>query len=70
MQTIRAKVQNVNIGKYDVDSIVTTIEGKTIEICFEKKYEVLKYLGNDVILSVNDGKYSIEPHINEIKAKK
>lgn len=60
MQTIKTKVQEINIGKYDVDSIVVNVDNQIIEICFNKNENIAGYLGKEIVLIEKQGLYSIE----------
>lgn len=55
------KVINVNVGKYEVDSIEVIINKEKTEICFHKKDEVSKLLGKTIDLAFENGIYSIKP---------
>ena len=60
MQTIKTKVQEINIGKYDVDSIVVNVDNQIIEICFNKNENIAEYLDKEIVLIEKQGLYSIE----------
>lgn len=54
------KIEKVIVGDFGYDSIVTTIDGKKMEICFKKKDNVSKYNGKTVEIIENKGIYSIK----------
>lgn len=55
-------IENINIGKYDVDSIVFQSNGSKKEICFDKSVNVGNYLGKTVKIKEVGGLYKIYPH--------
>jgi hypothetical protein len=59
MDKVKAKVTEVNIGKYDVDSITVILNKVKTEICFKKSDDVSKYLGKEIYLVENNGVYTI-----------
>jgi len=64
MNTISVKVEKVNIGLYDVDSIVVNINNTKTEICFSKKDNISKFQGKEVLIIRQDGKYIIQEKVN------
>lgn len=56
---MKAKVESVVIGNYDVDSILTVVNGKETQICFTKDINVSKYTGSEIELIIKDGTYTI-----------
>lgn len=63
---MRTKVKDVIIGAYEYDSILTDIDGKQIEIVFNKKENVSQYKGKEIELAEDKGFYKIKP-INNAK---
>lgn len=59
------KIENVYVGKYDVDSIEFYEDGIKKEICFDKSANVGNYLGKSVEIKKIDGVFKIFPY-NEI----
>ncbi len=58
---MKTKIEKVNIGIYDYDSIVAEIDGKKTEIVFNKKENVAQYEGKEVDLVNDKGVYKIKP---------
>ena len=58
---MKVKVEKVNIGLYDYDSIVVNIENKKTEIVFSKKDEISQYEGKEIDLISEKGVYKIKP---------
>lgn len=56
------KVENVYVGKYDVDSIEFYEDGIKKEICFDKSAHVGTYLGKSVELKEVNGIIKIFPY--------
>lgn len=67
---MKAKIEKVNIGIYDYDSIITTINGTRTEIVFNKKDNVKQYEEKTVELVNTDGKYTIKPIKETVKTEK
>lgn len=67
---MKTKIEKVNIGIYDYDSIVTTINGKKTEIVFNKNDNVKQYEEKTVELVNTDGKYTIKPIKEAVKTEK
>jgi hypothetical protein len=65
MDETKVEVLDINIGKYDVDSIIVILNGKLTEICFDKTVNVSQYKGKEVYLIKENGVYKIEPIENE-----
>lgn len=57
---MKVKVEKVNIGVYDYDSIVVNIENKKTEIVFSKKDNVSQYEGKEVELVTENNLYKIK----------
>ena len=57
---MKVKVEKVNIGIYDYDSIVVNIENKKTEIVFSKKDNVSQYEGKEVELVTENNLYKIK----------
>ena len=57
---MKVKVEKVNIGVYDYDSIVVNIENKKTEIVFSKKDNVSQYDGKEVELVTENNLYKIK----------
>lgn len=67
---MKAKVEKVNIGVYDYDSIVINIENKKTEIVFSKKDNVSQYEGKEVELVKENNMYSIKSISNSTVKEK
>lgn len=57
---MKTKIEKVNIGAYEYDSIVVEIENKTTEIVFNKKENVSQHMGKEVDLVCEKGIYKIK----------
>ena len=57
---MKTKIEKVNIGVYDYDSIVVNIENKKTEIVFSKKDNVSQYEGKEVELVTESNLYKIK----------
>ena len=57
---MKAKVEKVNVGTYDYDSIVVNIENKKTEIVFSKKDNISQYECKEVELVKENNIYSIK----------
>lgn len=57
---MKVKVESVNIGVFDYDSIIVKINNNLTEIIFDKKDEVKKYDGKTVELINTNGIYKIK----------
>lgn len=57
---MKVKVESVNIGLFDYDSIVVKINDNLTEIIFDKKDDIKKYYGKTVELINNNGIYKIK----------
>lgn len=66
---MKVKVEKVNVGIYDYDSIVVNIENKKTEIVFSKKDSVSQYEGKEVELVNEKGVYEIKPITASTKEK-
>lgn len=66
---MKVKVEKVNVGIYDYDSIVINIENKKTEIVFSKKDSVSQYEGKEVELVNEKGVYEIKPITASTKEK-
>lgn len=66
---MKVKVEKVNIGIYDYDSIVVNIENKKTEIVFSKKDSVSQYERKEVELVNEKGVYEIKPITASTKEK-
>ena len=58
---MKTKVEKVNIGLYEYDSIIVKIENKKTEIVFRKEDKVYQYEGKEVELINEKGIYIIKP---------
>lgn len=58
---MKTKIEKVNIGIYEYDSIVVNIEDKKTEIVFRKEDKVSQYEGKEVELVNEKGVYKIKP---------
>ena len=66
MEKIRVKIEKVDIGKFDVDSIPVKTKDNYTQYCFSKELNVSQYLNKEVYLYSNsNGNY-----ISEIEDKK
>lgn len=65
---MKVKIEKVNIGLYEYDSIVAKIDNKKTEIVFKKEDKVFQYEGKEVELVNEKGVYKINPVV--ISAKK
>lgn len=66
---MKVKVEKVNVGIYDYDSIVVNIENKKTEIVFSKKDSISQYEGKEVELVNEKGVYEIKPITASTKEK-
>lgn len=57
---MKVKVEKVNIGIYDYDSIIVKIENTDTEIVFPKKDKVIQYEGKEINLEGEKGIYKIK----------
>lgn len=57
---MRTKVEKVNIGIYEYDSIVVNIDNEKTEIVFKKGDNVAQYDGKEIELLNEDGIYKIK----------
>ena len=60
---MKIKVDNVVIGAYEYDSIITNIDSKKTEIVFNKSEKVSQYKGKEVDLINDKGVYKIKPFV-------
>lgn len=65
---MKVKVEKVNIGVYEYDSIVVNMDNKKTEIVFKKECNVSKYDGKEIELINDNGIYKIKPF--SVAAKK
>ena len=63
---MKVKIEKVNIGLYEYDSIVVNIENKKTEIVFKKDDKVFQYEGKEIELVKEKGVYKIKPIIASI----
>lgn len=71
MDKFMAKVISIEIGKFDVDSIIINLDGVKTSICFNKTDNIAQYDGKDIFLTNDNGVFSIEPHVeNKTTSKK
>ena len=66
---MKAKVEKVNVGTYDYDSIVVNIENKKTEIVFSKKDNVSQYEGKEVELVTENNLYKIKSVTTSVTKK-
>ena len=66
---MKTKIEKVNIGIYDYDSIVVNIENKKTEIVFSKKDNVSQYEGKEIELVTENNLYKIKTVITSAKKK-
>ena len=69
MNTIKTKIETIEVGKFDVDSIVIKNDDKDIEICFDKKLNITQYIGKEVIIKNEDGVFTITEDV-PVQSKK
>lgn len=67
---MKVKVEKINVGIYDYDSIVVNIENKKTEIVFLKKDNVSQYEGKEVELVKENNMYSIKSISNSTVKEK
>lgn len=60
---MKVKIESVNTGSFDYDSVLVTIDKNKTEIVFDKKDDVKKYEGKFIDLVEENGVYKI----NELK---
>lgn len=66
MEKIRVKIEKVDIGKFDVDSIPIKNKDGYTQYCFSKELNISQYLNKEVYLcSDSNGNY-----ISEVEFKK
>lgn len=58
---MKVKIEKVNIGLYEYDSVVVKIENKKTEIAFRKEDKISQYEGKEVDLVNEKGVYKIKP---------
>jgi len=63
---MKVKVESVNVGNFEYDSIIVTLNDEKTEIVFNKKDNVLKYEGKMVELEKNNGTYTVK-EVDSIK---
>ena len=66
---MKAKVEKVNVGTYDYDSIVVNIENKKTEIVFSKKDNVSQYEGKEIELVTENNLYKIKSVTTSVTKK-
>lgn len=66
---MKVKVEKVNIGIYDYDSIVVNINNKKTEIVFNKSDNVSQYDGKEVELVKEKNLYKIKSVITSTTRK-
>lgn len=57
---MKVKVESVNIGLFEYDSIIVKINDNLTEIVFDKKDNVNRYVGKMIELINSDGTYKIK----------
>lgn len=67
---MKVKIEKVNIGLYEYDSVVVKIENKRTEIAFRKEDKVSQYEGKEVDLTNEKGVYKIKPITTSSAVKK
>ena len=60
---MKVKVEKVNIGLYEYDSIVVKIDNKKTEIVFKKEDNISQYEGKEIDLICEKGVYKIKPFV-------
>ena len=58
MKKTEVMVDSVELGRYEWDTMFTTINGVDVQIVFRKEDEISKYVGKNITLSF-DGEYKI-----------
>lgn len=66
---MKTKIEKVNIGIYEYDSIVVNIDNKKTEVVFRKEDKVSQYEGKEVELVNEKGVYEIKPITASTKEK-
>ena len=61
MEKQKVKVNKVNLGKYDCDSIIVKLDNIDTEICFSKDINVSQFEGKEVNIVLGENGYVIEP---------
>ena len=58
MKKTEVMVDSVELGRYEWDTMFTTINGVDVQIVFRKEDKISKYVGKNITLSF-DGAYKI-----------
>lgn len=58
---MKVKIEKVNIGLYEYDSIVVKIDNTRTEIVFRKEDKISQYEGKEVNLVKENDAYKIKP---------
>ena len=58
MKKTEVMVDGVELGRYEWDTMFTTINGVDVQIVFRKEDKISKYVGENITLSF-DGEYKI-----------
>ena len=69
MESIKTKIESVEIGKFDVDSILIEKDNELLGIAFDKKVNVSQYIGKNVIIQLKNLIYTITENA-EVQTKK
>jgi hypothetical protein len=59
----KTKLETVDVGTFDVDSIKVKNGEDFIQICFDKKLNISKYIGKYVVIKSMNEIYTIEESI-------
>lgn len=57
---MKVKVEKVNIGMYEYDSVVVNMDNKKVEIVFKKTDNVVQYDGKEIDIVSENGLYKIK----------
>lgn len=57
---MKVKVEKVNIGMYEYDSVVVNMDNKKMEIVFKKTDNVVQYDGKEIDIVNENGLYKIK----------
>lgn len=69
MNKILVKIEKINIGLYETDSVVVNVDNVKTEICFSKKDNISQYQNKEVWLTYKGGKYIIQEKEKPRKVK-
>lgn len=64
---MKTKIEKVNVGIYEYDSIIVNIDNKKTEVVFNKTENVSQYEGKEIDLVNEKGIYKIKPVVIQKK---